>query len=192
MNAALAKASELELETLERHALNLEWAEGRLAFGDREGALAILPAEADVQSPLPLSLLRTLLFAQAERIGGQANRAAERLSTTLIKLPQPLDPAVSVFVGGRDWTASQVATVMSEWVAEAGPEAPLNVWRRLALLGPQDAQAQIVAARGLLLSGEEEAAKAAWRRAEALDSKETKAVAARDPRLKPLQSPRRP
>ena len=189
MEAAYEAAAALDLPPRERVAMGLEWAESRLAFRDREGALAVLPATEQTRAALPLDLLRTLLAAQALHQQGAEDEAARLLQEALDGLSAPLPADVRVYVGGRDWVASEVATVMTEWLARLPGADGYALSRRLRALGPTDFTALRVAASGFLAAGRTEEAAATWAEARALDAREADAVERQLPALQALRAP---
>lgn len=197
VEAALEAAAALDIAPDERSALKLEWAEARLARGDVEGALAVLPAQAVVAHLPPLALLRAVLHAQAEDQAGRASSGSAALEATLASLSAPLDPDVRVYVGGRDFTAAEVATIATEVLA-AFDDAPLDgavslygvnaarAYQRLVRLGPQDYGALIASTRAFLGLGLESDARAAWALARRADPRQASGDAKREPALAAL------
>lgn len=189
MEAALKKAAALDLEVEERFALQLEWVEGLLAFSRTADAREQLPPAEERGVSEPLRLLRTFLHAQALRQAGEPDEASAVLEATYASLQPPLDPDVRMHVGGRDWNAPQVATVMSEWLAKVPGRNALEIWRRLHLLAPRDFGAQRACALGFLGLDRQDEAEAAWRLARALDPREAEASLAIHPALRALAGP---
>jgi hypothetical protein len=188
VEAALREAAALDLEPLERAALQVEWAEARAEAGDGRGALEVLPAAAP-SHPLPLALLRAYVQAYARSAAGDRPQAIEGLRAALAGLSVPLPRGPEAYVGGRSWSPAQAATVVSELVGRlAGPGAaePGALWNRLRALAPEDYEAQVAAARGLAAAGREPDARSAWARARALDGRQAATQAASDPALAAL------
>jgi hypothetical protein len=188
MEAALEKAAALDLAAEERFALQLEWAEGLLAFRKTEEARQVLPPATDSGAAEPLRLLRTLLHAQALRQEGKDGDALAVLQAAVAPLQAPLDPEVRVYVGGRDWTSAQVATVICEWLAGAPGQNPLEIWRRLHLLAPRSFRAQRACALGFLALDHKDEAEAAWALARVADPREAAASLSLHPALNELSA----
>lgn len=186
--AALVAAKALDVPAEEHLALGLEWAVARIEAGQVETAHEVLPTAAEVAPYPALQLLRALLFAQLQEQVGRQDAGAAELEAQLGSLKAPLVEDVLVYVGGREWSALQVATVATEYLA-ARPGAPVaELWRRLARLAPRDLDAQVACARGFLAAGLEAEARSAWDRVQALDPRLAAALAAKEPELGALGS----
>jgi tetratricopeptide (TPR) repeat protein len=186
VEAALEAADALALEPGERLALKLEWAEARLEASDVEGALAVLPTQAAVAPLPPLALLRALLFARAEEASGRSAAGYEVLEAALDDLQAPVDAYAEVYVGGREWTCADAATVATEVLARLDGAKPTDLWRRLVRLAPRDFDALLASTRAFLGLGLETDARATWERVRRLDPRKADAEARRDSALRAL------
>lgn len=187
--AALKACAALDLEPAERVALGLEWAESRLERRDVAGALKVLPSSEDAREPAQ-ALLRVLLGAQARRLDGREAEAARAVRDALQQTP---DARQTSYVGGRSWTALQVAVELADFltlVAHDAGDAP--VWMRLREHAPASFPVQMSAARGLSALGRPTEALEAWRAACALDARQAAAAAREDPALAALDRRRHP
>ncbi len=185
--AALEACAALELPPAERSALALEWVEARLERRDVEGARRVWP-EADDLPDVPSALLFTLLRAQALRLEEQTPAGVELVRSTLMGLEGPLDTEQKAYVGGRSWTAAEVAVQMANFMTLVGEAAEARpVWNRLRAAAGGDFDVQAAAARGLAESGARADALQAWRAAKAIHADLAAAEARSDPVLEALE-----
>lgn len=172
--AALQAASALDLPARERLALAVEWAEARSEAGDLTGAMKVLPpVEQAIDGPL--GMLRDVVFARVHFLLKADNAATRRLAGALGRFDEPLPDGPEDYVGGRPWTPSQVATVMSEMLVntprerQPDPRGDARIWGRLERIAPRDFDAQVAATRGYLALERRQDALRCWQRAEALE-----------------------
>ncbi len=181
--AAFDAANKLDLPKRERLALNIEWAEALAESGKADEALQRLQPLDPIDGPL--GLLRDFVYVQVQLLRKQEPAAVRHLQSALAGLAAPL-PADQDYVGGRPWTASQVATVMTELLVTRDAldtKARIAAWRRLAQLAAGDFEAQIATARGFLGLALARDARKALARAEVLDPRQAAAVLRSDPVL---------
>ena len=189
VEAYLKEADALDLDSLERAGLHLEWAEARLAIWDADGALEVLPDVRVVAAHPALALLRAFLFAQARKQTNETEAGLADLRESLAALAAPLDATErSVYVGGKDWTGAQAATVATEYLVTVGGAAGAPAaWRLLQRLAARDFQAQVACTRGFLTLGLTEEARTAWDVARRLDPRLADAAARKDTALAGLR-----
>lgn len=191
VEAAFLEALELDLEPLERIALHLEWAEARLERRDVEGARAVLPPLNVMAGLLPQTLLRALLVAQALRLEEDVEASVKLARATLVGLEASLADGSEAYVGGRTWTAGQVAVELANFATTVGDPAEVRTaWNRFRAAAPGDFDVQVAAARGLLRGGAEDDARAAWRAARRINGDLAASEARRDEALQALERER--
>lgn len=182
-DAALEACRALDLEPAERTALKLEWAESRLERRDVAAGIELLPAPEELGT-VPERLLRALLLAQARRLEGRQDQALALARTRVMDLEVPVDTKTKAYVGGREWTALEVAVELAAFATHvAQSPADGTLWTRLRLAAPQDYAVQAAAARGLEQLGLADDALTAWRAARRLDADLAAAAARLDPLL---------
>jgi len=187
---ALTACEALDLAPAERVALHLEWAEARLERPDVRGGETILPAASELHQ-MPHALLYTLLRAQGMRLDDRGPASVELVRTALLGLEGPLDTETQTYVGGRTWTAVQVAVELANYLTRVGePAGARAAWNRLRAAAPRDFETQASAARGLARGNAGDDALSAWRAAQALDARLAAIEAARDPVLGRLEERR--
>lgn len=170
-DAAFEAARDLDLAAGERFGLQLERTEALMLRKDLEGARAALPDLPQAPS-VTAALMRQFLLAQLVRLESGDAKACELLRATLGGIEGPVPTTADAYIGGREWTTTEIAIEMANFVTSQGNRpADAALWKRLRALAADDYEAQKAAARGLLALGSEDEAVAAWRTARALDGR---------------------
>lgn len=168
-DVAYATALALELPAAERFALRLERAEALLVRKDLAGAREALP-ELAATPGVTAALMRQFVLAQLMRLEGAGPQACALLRSTLKGVRGPLPTEPDAYIGGREWTAAQIAIELAAFVtSQDGRPSDADLWQHLCALAPSDYEAHKSAALGLLSLGSEDAALQSWRTARRLD-----------------------
>jgi len=192
VETALTEADALDLETSERVALHLEWAEARLERGDVDGAFAVLPQPATLTT-VTQGLLFSLMRAQGLRLAGSIPAGLQAARAALGAMERPLGTEQQDYIGGRPWSPVQVAVELAGFVDAVGdPADAVAAWNLLRAAAPASFETQVAAARGLARGHADADARSAWLAAKALNARLAAAEAGRDTLLATLDRQSKP
>ncbi len=184
---ALAAADALKLPPAERVALRLEWAEALFEREELARARKTLPRPEELTT-VPQALLATLLRAQGLRLEDKLPASLKLVAGALESVDVPIGTEQQDYVGGRTWSALQLAVELAGYLTAVGePAAAVGAWNRLRAAAPHDYETQKAAALALTQGGASDDALAAWRAARSINGRLAGVEAAREPVLAALE-----